>query len=162
MPSLSHASLFGMQYDFATLNFCFCILTQDEYVLGEFVNLAEQIGSRRISQKPQPAKIPTPGSHGPSKRRRAAALKIPSSAPFHHPWFENAILDASAEELNIMLSMLEKKEIDIMGAIREAEKSLALGEELEARVKLETEFEDLCKKEEAIMKQLEQLRQVEQ
>ena len=72
---------------------------QDEYVLGEFVNLAEQVGSRRIGQKPHPVKIPTPGSHGPSKRRRAAALKIPSSAPFHHPCFENAILDASAEEL---------------------------------------------------------------
>lgn len=146
----------------AETNFNFMTAKSDEYVLGEFVNLAEQSGSRRIAQKPHPVKVPTPSSQGPSKRRRASALKIPSSAPFHHPWFENAILDASAEELNIMLSMLEKREIDIMGAIKEAEKSLALGEELEARVKLETEFEDLCKKEEAIMKQLEQLRQVEQ
>ena len=67
-------------------------------------------------------------------------------------------MGASSEDLHIMLSMLEKKEIDILAAIEMTEKSLAMGEELEVRLKLEVEFDDLCKKESEIMQQLGELR----
>jgi len=131
-----------------------------EYVLGDYVNIAEQIGSRRISQKPQPVKVSSPNNHGPAKRRRAS-VKIPANAPFNPLWLENALAEASSEDLHIMLSMLEKKEIDLLSAIEMTDKSLAMGEELEARLKLEVEFEDLCKKEQDIMDQLQQLRKIE-
>lgn len=61
-----------------------------------------------------------------------------------------------------MISMLEQKEYGVITALEDNEKALAMGEELESRLKLEEDFFELCKKEETIMNQLEQLRQVEQ
>ena len=88
-------------------------------------------------------------------------MKIPSVAPFQQFWLESALVQASTEDLHIMLSMLEKKEIDIISAIELAEKSLAMGEELEARLKLEAEFDELCKKEKDIFNQLSELTRIE-
>jgi hypothetical protein len=119
--------------------------------------VAEHVGSRRVAHRPAEVKISSPASHGPSKRRRTS-VKIPNTVPFTPVWLDEALMGASSEDLHIMLSMLEKKEIDILAAIEMTEKSLAMGEELEVRLKLEVEFDDLCKKESEIMQQLGELR----
>lgn len=133
---------------------------QSEFVLGDYVNTAEQVGSRRISERPEPVKIASPANHGPNKRRRVS-MKIPGTVPFQQYWLENALAQASSEDLHIMLSMLEKKEIDVISGIELTERSLAMGEELEARLKLEAEFEDLCNKESDIYKQISELKTIE-
>lgn len=133
---------------------------QSEFVLGDYVNTTEQVGSKRMSERPAQVKIASPANHGPSKRRRVS-MKIPNGAPFQQYWLENALVQASSEDLHIMLSMLEKKEIDLISALELAEKSLAMGEELEARLKLEAEFDDLCKKEKDIFNQITELKQIE-
>lgn len=133
---------------------------QSEYVLGDYVNTTEQVGSRRISERPPQVQIASPANHAATKRRRVS-MKIPHSVPFQQYWFENALVQASSEDLHIMLSMLEKKEIDIISAIELTEKSLAMGEELEARLKLEMEFEDLCNKEKNIYNQITELKSIE-
>lgn len=133
---------------------------QSEYVLGDYVNTLEQVGSQRISERPAQVKIASPANHGPNKRRRMS-MKIPGAAPFQQYWLENALVQASTEDLHIMLSMLEKKEIDIISAIELTEKSLAMGEELESRLKLEAEFEELCQKEKDIYNQINELTRIE-
>ena len=135
------------------------LYVQHEYVLGDYVHLPDLVGSRRLPEKPQAVRVTTPGQ-GPSKRKRGG-LKIPPTAPFTATWFDSAVHEASMEELDIMLSMLEQREIDVVASLEEAEKALALGEELEARLKLEREFEELCQKEKSVMDQLDELRKIE-
>lgn len=128
-----------------------------EYVLGDYAYIQDQNGSRRQSERPADVKIQSPVGHGPSKRRRHG-VKIPTTAPFQPLWFEGALQEGSAADLDIMLTMLELKEKDLLDAIQWAEKALKMGVELEARLRLEAEFEALIARERHIQSQLVELR----
>jgi hypothetical protein len=128
-----------------------------EYVLGDYAFIQDQNGSRRQSERPADVKVQSPIGQGPSKRRRNG-VKIPTSAPFQPLWFEGALQEGSRADLDIMLTMLELKEKDLLDAIQWAEKALEMGVELDSRLRLEAEFEALIAKERHIESQLVELR----
>lgn len=131
-----------------------------EYVLGDYAFVQDQHGSRRQSERPMDVKVQTPTGHGPAKRRKKD-LKIPPVAPFAPLWFEDALACGSAGDLNVMLTMLEMREKDIVDTLQWAELSLEMGQELEARLKLEAEFHTLVARENEIHTQLAELRKAE-
>lgn len=148
-PSVSEEFGFSLEY-----------ANPAEYVLGDYAFIQDQNGSRRQSERPPDVKIHSPVGHGPSKRRRQG-IKIPTAAPFQPLWFEGALQEGTAADLGIMLTMLEVKEKDLLDAIQWAEKALEMGVELEARLKLEAEFEALVAKEKHIQSQLTDLRKTD-
>ena len=96
----------------------------------------------------------------PSKRSRRD-LKIPAQAPFAPLWFEDALASGSAGDLQIMLTMLEMRERDIVDTLQWAQLSLEMGQELETRLKLEAEFHRLVARENEIHGQLTALRKAD-
>lgn len=147
-----------------------------------------RVGSRRVAQRPAPvtiieeappAPVPAavaapavpppaalPHTHAPlvtapSKRRRSS-IKVPEIVPFPSAWFEGAVNDATADELETMLVQLDKRELQLAAALEDVEMQLLLGDDLQKRAELEAKFADLCKKEEVVMKELTAIRQTEQ
>lgn len=129
--------------------------------MGDFFgDLSQHHGSRRLAQAPEAVYIPPPSvpalTTAPSKRRRSS-VKVPHLAPFPVSWFESVLTEASLDDLNSMLSMLERKEIDLCMDIEMLDREMAMGEDLDKRAELERKFEDLCKKEADIMAELARL-----
>ena len=133
-----------------------------EYVLGDYAIVENQMGSRRWTEKPAPVHVQSPAGHPnrPSKRSRRD-LKIPAQAPFAPLWFEDALASGSAGVLQIMLTMLEMRERDIVDTLQWAQLSLEMGQELETRLKLEAEFHRLVARENEIHGQLTALRKAD-
>jgi hypothetical protein len=122
------------------------------YVLGDYVDLAAQIGSQRVAERPLAAVLAAPaaaaaaGGAAPSKRRRPS-VKVPPAAPFPRDWFAAAVGDASHEELRQMLHLLDAREAEIVGELAREDVGSVSAEELEQRAELERQFEELCRRE---------------
>jgi len=142
-------------FDFAAAN-------PNEYVLGEYFDLETTVGSRRVEQRPAPVTVGPAAVTAPSKRRRTSSIKVPDRAPFPPAWFEGALAEASADDLNIMLGQLDRKELQVAAALEAVEMEMLLGDDLKKRADLEAQFADLCRKEDGIMRQLTEIRTSEQ
>ena len=139
------------------------LISPAEYVLGDYFDLENCIGSRRQATRPTPVSLPPPAAAvAPAKRRRSVSVKIPANVPFPQPWLESAVLEATPDDLHKMLNMLESRERQLEDAIKGVDLALLLGDDLERRANLERQFEDLCKKELLLMTELKSIKEVEQ
>lgn len=134
-----------------------------EYVLGDYFEVDSLNGSRRQAQRPAAVPIAAPAAAAatPAKRRRSSA-KIPATVPYAQSWFETTLLEATSDDLHTMLNALQSREDTLVLQIANLEMALTLGDDLDKRISLENEFEELCRKETRIMAELQALRGVEQ
>ena len=133
-----------------------------EFVLGDYFDLENCYGSRRQAERPNPIPLAPPTAQtAPAKRRRSVSIKVPPSVPFPPTWLETAVLEASIDDLHVMLNMLEMREGELLAAIDHADMALRMGGDLEKRAALERQFEELCGKEIKVMDELKTLKNVE-
>lgn len=134
-----------------------------EYVLGDYFELENCFGSKRLGERPPSVTItPVAAVTAPSKRRRSASIKVPPTVPFPMAWLETAVLEATSDDLHTMLNMLEMREGQLEAAIADAEMALRLGGDLERREELERQFNELCKQELKVMAELKAVQNAEQ
>lgn len=133
---------------------------QNQYTLGEYFDLERTVGSRRVAKRPAPVNVTPIAAAAPAKRRRST-IKIPDAAPFPPAWFEGAMAEANPEDLQSMLVLLEQKEVQVDDELQRLDMELRLGDDLQKRADLEKKFEELCQREDAVMKELIELRKAE-
>lgn len=105
-----------------------------------------------------PLALPAPNK----KRKPSAVAAVPTTAPFDTAWFAGRINVAGEEELGSMLQVLDRKELEKEAELRMLEEDLVNAGDAEKRAELDREFDALCEREEAIMKELAAVRAAEE
>ncbi|PSC73353.1 chloroplastic isoform X2 [Micractinium conductrix] len=140
-----------------------------DYVVGEYVDMTVVHGSRRQGDKPyvSPEALAAPPPPGllaalapvPSKKRKSiSGLPVPADAPFEVTYLHARLPVAAEDELQQMLSVLERKERMVQAEVDLLEYHEANREDVEARGELERKFAVLCDKEAQLMAEIAALR----
>ncbi|KAL4860244.1 hypothetical protein ACK3TF_000429 [Chlorella vulgaris] len=136
-----------------------------DYVVGEYVDMMQVHGSRRQLEKPyiSPEALqaaPPPGmlaalAPPPSKKRKSVSgAPVPADAPFEPTYLIARLPVAAEDELYQMLAVLERKERVVEAEINILEYQEANREDIEKRTALERQFQELCDREEVLMREL--------
>ncbi|KAI3439093.1 hypothetical protein D9Q98_001503 [Chlorella vulgaris] len=136
-----------------------------DYVVGEYVDMMQVHGSRRQAEKPyiSPEALqaaPPPGmlaalAPPPSKKRKSVSgAPVPADAPFEPTYLIARLPVAAEDELYQMLAVLERKERVVEAEINILEYQEANREDIEKRTALERQFQELCDREEVLMREL--------
>ncbi|KAL4434489.1 hypothetical protein ABPG75_000930 [Micractinium tetrahymenae] len=151
--------------------FNFTTASEAEYALGEYVDMTAVHGSQRLPDKPYiPPDVlampPPPGllaalAPAPSKKRKSiSGAPVPVDAPFEITYLNARLPVAGEDELQQMLSVLERKERIVEAEINILEYQEANREDIEKRAELEHKFRELCDREAQLMAEIAALREV--
>ncbi|KAL4420332.1 hypothetical protein ABPG77_010237 [Micractinium sp. CCAP 211/92] len=150
--------------------FNFASASENEYVLGEYVDMTAVHGSQRLPDKPYvspdilamppPAGLLAALAPAPSKKRKSiSGAPVPVDAPFEITYLNARLPVAGEDELQQMLAVLERKERIVEAEINILEYQEANREDIEKRAELERKFRELCDREAQLMAEIAALRQ---